>query len=105
MIFAVEEVNRNPTLLPNLTLGYLAADTCLHTGTTLRAALAMVTGQEASVSGTDCGIAPEVPVIIGPGTTSGSMPVAETLGVFDFPMVSCGGVTIRGKDGCERAVS
>ncbi|KAM6961471.1 extracellular calcium-sensing receptor-like [Aplochiton taeniatus] len=88
MIFAVEEINRNPALLPNLTLGYLAADTCLAEGTTLGAALAMVTGQEASVSGTECGSAPEVPVIIGDARSSASIVVAQTLGVFEIPMVS-----------------
>uniref|UniRef100_A0A8C7UCJ2 G-protein coupled receptors family 3 profile domain-containing protein n=1 Tax=Oncorhynchus mykiss TaxID=8022 RepID=A0A8C7UCJ2_ONCMY len=60
MIFAVEEINRDPALLPNLTLGFLASDTCLSEGTTLGAALAMVTGQEASVVGTECGTTPEV---------------------------------------------
>lgn len=52
MIFAVEEINRDPALLPNLTLGFLASDTCRSDGTTLEAALAMVTGKEASVVGT-----------------------------------------------------
>ncbi|XP_041733036.2 extracellular calcium-sensing receptor-like [Coregonus clupeaformis] len=88
MIFAVEEINRDPTLLPNLTLGFLAADTCLAEGTTLGAALAMVTGQEASVAGTECGATPEVPVIIGDARSSASIVVAQTLGPFDLPMVS-----------------
>ncbi|KAM6960552.1 extracellular calcium-sensing receptor-like [Aplochiton taeniatus] len=88
MAFAVEEINRNPALLPNLTLGYLAADTCLAEGTTLGAALAMVTGQEGSVSGRECGSAPEVPVIIGDARSSASIVVAQTLGVFEIPMVS-----------------
>uniref|UniRef100_A0A4W5M4L1 G-protein coupled receptors family 3 profile domain-containing protein n=1 Tax=Hucho hucho TaxID=62062 RepID=A0A4W5M4L1_9TELE len=88
MIFAVEEINRDPALLPNLTLGFLAADTCLSEGTTLRAALAMVTGQEASVVGTECGTTPEVPVIIGDARSSASIVVAQTLGPFDLPMVS-----------------
>eukprot|EP00063_Salmo_salar_P096022 XP_014070857.1 PREDICTED: extracellular calcium-sensing receptor-like [Salmo salar] len=88
MIFAVEEINRDPVLLPNLTLGFLAADTCLAEGTTLGAALAMVTGQEASVVGTECGANPEVPVIIGDARSSASIVVAQTLGPFDLPMVS-----------------
>uniref|UniRef100_A0A4W6C8B1 G-protein coupled receptors family 3 profile domain-containing protein n=1 Tax=Lates calcarifer TaxID=8187 RepID=A0A4W6C8B1_LATCA len=46
MIFAVEEINNSSHLLPNFTLGYLAADTCLAESTTLLAALAMVSGQE-----------------------------------------------------------
>ncbi|CDQ93856.1 unnamed protein product [Oncorhynchus mykiss] len=88
MIFAVEEINRDPFLLPNLTLGFLAADTCLAEGTTLGAALAMVTGQDASVAGTECGATPEVPVIIGDARSSASIVVAQTLGPFDLPMVS-----------------
>ncbi|XP_031651896.1 extracellular calcium-sensing receptor-like [Oncorhynchus kisutch] len=88
MIFAVEEINRDPFLLPNLTLGFLAADTCLAEGTTLGAALTMVTGQEASVVGTECGATPEVPVVIGDARSSASIVVAQTLGPFDLPMVS-----------------
>ncbi|XP_029572021.1 extracellular calcium-sensing receptor-like [Salmo trutta] len=88
MIFAVEEINRDPALLPNLTLGFLASDTCRTEGITLGAALAMVTGKEASVVGTECGTTPEVPVIIGDAHSSATMVVAQTLGPFDLPMVS-----------------
>ncbi|XP_070987139.1 extracellular calcium-sensing receptor-like [Oncorhynchus clarkii lewisi] len=88
MIFAVEEINRDPALLPNLTLGFLASDTCRSEGTTLGAALAMVTGKESSVVETDCGTTPEVPVIIGDARSTASIVVAQTLGPFDLPMVS-----------------
>ncbi|XP_051952887.1 extracellular calcium-sensing receptor-like [Xyrauchen texanus] len=88
MIFTVEEINRDPVLLPNVTLGYLVTDTCLAEGTTLSAALALVTGQEETVSGTECNGAPVVPVIIGDARSSASIVVADTLGVFDIPMVS-----------------
>ncbi|XP_065138702.1 olfactory receptor CS2 [Paramisgurnus dabryanus] len=88
MIFTVEEINRDPVLLPNVTLGYLIADTCLAEGTTLSAALALVTGQEETVSGAECNGAPMVPVIIGDARSSASIVVADTLGVFDIPMVS-----------------
>ncbi|KAJ8367813.1 hypothetical protein SKAU_G00078410 [Synaphobranchus kaupii] len=47
----VEEINRNPQLLPNLTLGYALADTCLTEGTTLGAALRLVTGKDRVVTG------------------------------------------------------
>ncbi|GAA6092976.1 extracellular calcium-sensing receptor-like [Tachysurus ichikawai] len=88
MIFTVEEINRNSSLLPNFTLGYLAADTCLAESSTLSAALAMVTGQVEMVSGEQCTIAPNVPIIIGDARSSDSIVVADTLGVFDIPMVS-----------------
>ncbi|XP_062861002.1 extracellular calcium-sensing receptor-like [Trichomycterus rosablanca] len=88
MIFAVKEINADPVLLPNLTLGYLVADTCLAEANTLSAALAMVTGQDENVSGERCTKAPKVPVIIGDARSSGSMVVADTLGVFDIPIIS-----------------
>lgn len=88
MIFTVEEINQNPSLLPNFTLGYLAADTCLAESSTLSAALAMVTGQEDTVSGEHCTMAPNVPVIIGDARSSASIVVADTLSVFDIPMVN-----------------
>ncbi|XP_049433448.1 extracellular calcium-sensing receptor-like [Epinephelus fuscoguttatus] len=88
MIFAVEEINSNPDLLPNFTLGYLAADTCLAERTTLLAAMAMITGQEVHLANSECGSVPTVPVIVGDARSSASIVVANTLGVFDVPMVS-----------------
>ncbi|XP_028817551.1 extracellular calcium-sensing receptor-like [Denticeps clupeoides] len=88
MLFAIEEINQNPGLLPNITLGYLAADTCLAERTTLGAALATVTGQEPTAWSSNCSSAPQVPVIVGDARSSASIAVARTLGVFDIPMVS-----------------
>lgn len=87
MLFTVEEINRDPFLLPNIILGYLVADTCLSESTTLSAALATITGQEETVSSTECNVAPRVPVIVGDARSSASIGVADTLGVFDIPMV------------------
>ncbi|XP_035240476.1 extracellular calcium-sensing receptor-like isoform X1 [Anguilla anguilla] len=90
MIFAVEEINRNPQLLPNLTLGYALADTCLADKTTISAALGLVTGKDPVVnpSSSRCGRTPKVPVIVGDARSSTSIMIADTLGVFNIPMVS-----------------
>lgn len=94
MVFTIEEINRNPGLLPNLTLGYLAFDSCLEEQTTVGAALAMVTGQDAALWGSSCTGTPQVPVIIGDARSSGSIAVARTLGIFDIPMVRQGTMLI-----------
>ncbi|KAJ8367797.1 hypothetical protein SKAU_G00078250 [Synaphobranchus kaupii] len=88
VIFAVEEINRNPQLLPNLTLGYALADTCVTKRTALSAALGLVTGKDRVVTGSGCGRTPEVPVIIGDACSSVSKVIARTLGVFSIPMIS-----------------
>ncbi|XP_064159214.1 extracellular calcium-sensing receptor-like [Anguilla rostrata] len=88
MIFAVEEINRNPQLLPNLTLGYALADTCLAERTVLSAALGLVTGKDPVVTSSRCGRTPKVPVIVGDTRSSGSIVIARTLRGFDIPMVS-----------------
>ncbi|XP_071352919.1 extracellular calcium-sensing receptor-like [Trachinotus anak] len=48
----------------------------------------MVTGQEVHLANTECGSVPAVPVIVGDVRTSSSIVVANTLRVFDIPMVS-----------------
>ncbi|XP_035240469.1 extracellular calcium-sensing receptor-like isoform X2 [Anguilla anguilla] len=88
MIFAVEEINRNPQLLPNLTLGYALTDTCFKERTVLGAALGLVTGKDSVVTSSRCGRTPKVPVIVGDGPSSGSIVVAHTLSVFRIPTVS-----------------
>ncbi|MBN3274077.1 CASR protein, partial [Polyodon spathula] len=88
MIFAIEEINNNTELLPNVTLGYTISDTCSTYLNALGAAMTLVTGDEEAVSNSMCGKAPQVPVIIGEAGSTASMIIARTLGVFRIPMVS-----------------
>uniref|UniRef100_A0A8B9GT73 G-protein coupled receptors family 3 profile domain-containing protein n=1 Tax=Astyanax mexicanus TaxID=7994 RepID=A0A8B9GT73_ASTMX len=76
MIYTVEEINRDLNLLPNLTLGYMIADSCLSEGSALSAALSLVTGNVKVVSGEECTRAPTVPVIIGDILSSSSIVLA-----------------------------
>ncbi|KPP73685.1 extracellular calcium-sensing receptor-like [Scleropages formosus] len=86
MIFAVEEINRNAVLLPNFTLGYVVADSCLAEGPTLGAALSLVTGWDQGAPQPGCEGPPRVPVIVGDARSSGSIAIARTLGVFNIPL-------------------
>uniref|UniRef100_A0A4W3GNW8 Extracellular calcium-sensing receptor-like n=1 Tax=Callorhinchus milii TaxID=7868 RepID=A0A4W3GNW8_CALMI len=54
MIFTIDEINRDPRLLPNITLGYRIFDSCDTHFQALRAALTINNGQEASVTDYDC---------------------------------------------------
>ncbi|XP_056622265.1 extracellular calcium-sensing receptor-like [Triplophysa dalaica] len=88
MIFAIEEINKNPNLLANITLGYHLHDNCVMLGMAFRAAIALVSGTEESFSNLDCTGPPPVIGIVGdPGSTP-SIAISSVLGLFRVPLVS-----------------
>uniref|UniRef100_A0A3Q1J4V3 Olfactory receptor C family, n1 n=1 Tax=Anabas testudineus TaxID=64144 RepID=A0A3Q1J4V3_ANATE len=46
MIFSIEEINKDPALLPNISLGYRILNSCASPTNTLRAALTLASGLE-----------------------------------------------------------
>ncbi|XP_056334492.1 extracellular calcium-sensing receptor-like [Danio aesculapii] len=88
MVFAIDEINKNPNLLPNITLGYYLYDNCVKLGVAFRAAMALVSGTEESFSSLNCTGPPPVIAIVGdPGSTH-SIAISSILGLFRVPMVS-----------------
>ncbi|XP_042611576.1 extracellular calcium-sensing receptor-like [Cyprinus carpio] len=88
MVFAINEINNNPNLLPNITLGYQIYDNCLRLGVAFRGATALVSGTEETVSDLNCKGPPPVIGIIGdPGSTH-SIAISSVLGLFRLPMIS-----------------
>ncbi|XP_070987300.1 extracellular calcium-sensing receptor-like [Oncorhynchus clarkii lewisi] len=102
MAFAVDEINRNPDLLPNITLGYQLYDNCQKLGVSLRAAMSLASGTEKEFFlDESCSGSPPVLGIVGdPGSTH-SIAISSVLGLFRVPMVShyatCSCLSDRGK--------
>ncbi|XP_059842564.1 extracellular calcium-sensing receptor-like [Hypanus sabinus] len=88
MIFAVEEINKNEQLLPNVTLGYRIHDDCGSTKIATQISLAFVNGQEETYVDEICAASLSVPGIVGGGGSSVSIAMARTIGPFKIPMVS-----------------
>uniref|UniRef100_W5M4N0 Extracellular calcium-sensing receptor-like n=1 Tax=Lepisosteus oculatus TaxID=7918 RepID=W5M4N0_LEPOC len=86
MIFAIEEVNKDGHLLPNITLGYKIYDSCNTHFQALRAAVTLMNGQDEPITVYKC--SSSVPVVIGDGGSTLSIVVARFLGVFHVPQVS-----------------
>ncbi|XP_069053568.1 extracellular calcium-sensing receptor-like [Lepisosteus oculatus] len=88
MAFAIEEINRNPALLPNITLGYRLYENCVNLAVALRAATALISGEDDSVTDYSCTGTPPVLAIVGdPGSTH-SIAISRMLGLFRMPVVS-----------------
>lgn len=85
MIFAIEEINKQSTLLPNITLGYRILNSCASPTNTLRAALTLASGPEEIKSTSTC--PPAISALIAESGSSQSLAVAGTLGPFQVPIV------------------
>ncbi|XP_056622198.1 LOW QUALITY PROTEIN: extracellular calcium-sensing receptor-like [Triplophysa dalaica] len=88
MIFAIDEINKNPNLLPNITLGYHLYDNCVMLGMAFRAAIALVSGTEESFSNLNCTGPPPVIGIVGDSNSTPSIAISSVLGLFRIPIVS-----------------
>ncbi|XP_043975720.1 extracellular calcium-sensing receptor-like [Gambusia affinis] len=89
MAFAIDEINRDHQLLPNITLGYSLYDSCLTLGVGFRAALALVGGQEEHiVLNETCEGAPPVVGLVGDSSSTRTIAISTVLGLYRVPMVS-----------------
>ncbi|XP_043557590.1 extracellular calcium-sensing receptor-like [Chiloscyllium plagiosum] len=88
MIFALQEINKDPVLLPNITLGYNIYDTCTTPSHSLRAALTLASGPHEDVFKYNCVGSSSIPVIVGDAGSTQSLVVARTMMSFNIPMVS-----------------
>ncbi|XP_076591524.1 extracellular calcium-sensing receptor-like [Chaetodon auriga] len=89
MAFAIDEINRNSNLLPNVTLGYSLYDNCVKLGIGFRAALLLASGQEEQIilNNTCVGV-PPVLGIVGDSSSTRSIAISTVFGLYRVPMVS-----------------
>ncbi|XP_076592097.1 extracellular calcium-sensing receptor-like [Chaetodon auriga] len=89
MAFAIDEINRNSNLLPNVTLGYSLYDNCVKLGIGFRAALLLASGQEEQfVLEETCVGAPPVLGIVGDSSSTRSIAISTVFGLYRVPLVS-----------------
>uniref|UniRef100_A0A4W4FMS8 G-protein coupled receptors family 3 profile domain-containing protein n=3 Tax=Electrophorus TaxID=8004 RepID=A0A4W4FMS8_ELEEL len=94
MVFAIEEINRNPSLLPGVKLGYRILDSCDHVHTSLQSMFSLINGssstqREGSASSNPhCLSRAPVPAVIGLASSTPTRAVAHTLGPFEIPLIS-----------------
>ncbi|XP_066565573.1 extracellular calcium-sensing receptor-like [Amia ocellicauda] len=87
MIFAIEEINNNPDLLPGISLGYKIYDSC-SLPSALRAVMALMNGYEETLSDSACSRSAAVQAIIGDSRSSPTIAISATIGPFQIPVIS-----------------
>ena len=98
MLLAIDEINRDPQLLPNLTLGYDIRDTCNeeHNGLDEAATLILSGTNSALNSEHQCspnntataGIQKGVVGLVGAGSSRVSIPIGSLTRLFETPQIS-----------------
>ncbi|XP_043932263.1 extracellular calcium-sensing receptor-like [Protopterus annectens] len=90
MMFAIDAINENPTILPNLTLGFRIYDTCQTVARTLHGTLWMLTGEDVPVPNYHCHghTLSSLAAIIGDSSSGCTIPMAQLLGLYRHPQIS-----------------
>ncbi|CAG6001841.1 unnamed protein product, partial [Menidia menidia] len=98
MIFAVEEINKDSALLPNISLGYRILNSCASPTNALRAVLTLASRPEEIKQNSPC--PPSISALIAESGSSQSIAVAGALGPFQVPIVIhvIGGVEEKRRD-------
>lgn len=89
MVFAIEEINNNVDLLPNVTLGYTLYDNCGALVIGFSAALSLTSGRdEQFLLRENCLGTPPVLGIVGDHYSTFSIAMSNVLSLYRMPIVS-----------------
>ncbi|XP_043935125.1 extracellular calcium-sensing receptor-like [Protopterus annectens] len=88
MIFAISEVNDNPHILPNVSIGFWIYDTCDTVAGALEGTMLILSGQEKLVPNFNCHVSQPVVAILGDDKSQMSIPMARLLGLHKLPQIS-----------------
>ncbi|XP_077323894.1 vomeronasal type-2 receptor 1-like [Lithobates pipiens] len=88
---AIDEINKDPKILPNITLGFHLFDTCSYTYKAVDSTLRILTGgRQMGVPNYLCTEGAEVAGFVGDATFLPTLAVAEILNIYQYPQISHG---------------
>ncbi|XP_052007892.1 extracellular calcium-sensing receptor-like [Xyrauchen texanus] len=87
MIFAIEEINKSESFLPNVSIGYKIYDTCSSILSSMSATMSMMNDQD-SAAGDRCNGQSPLHAIIGETESSATVILSRTTGPFKIPVIS-----------------
>ncbi|XP_043072531.1 extracellular calcium-sensing receptor-like [Puntigrus tetrazona] len=87
MIFAIEEINRSKSLLPNVSIGFRIYDTCGSRLSAMSATMGLMNGPELEAE-YSCTRQSPIHAIIGETESSATVILSRTTGPFKIPVIS-----------------
>ncbi|CAL8353037.1 unnamed protein product [Lota lota] len=87
MIFAIDELNRSPDLLPNHTLGYKIYNAC-GMSNIMKSAIDLANGQRTEIHEGNCTKSETTQAVIGHSASTPTMGFAQIIGRFRIPVIS-----------------
>ncbi|OCT90692.1 hypothetical protein XELAEV_18019309mg [Xenopus laevis] len=88
LMFAVQEINKNPELLPNTTLGFQIFDTCTPMRRATQGMFWMLSGRQELTPNYHCNRESRLVGIIGDSGSTKSILMAQILGLHHYPQIS-----------------
>ncbi|XP_069463318.1 extracellular calcium-sensing receptor-like [Ambystoma mexicanum] len=88
MVFGIEEINNNPSILPNITLGFQIYDSCTMLQRSIKGTLWILSGQAEPIPNYRCQRRLPPAAIIGDSLSTRSILLARILGLYRYPQIS-----------------
>ncbi|XP_069610580.1 vomeronasal type-2 receptor 26-like [Ranitomeya imitator] len=90
VLFAIEEINRNEDLLPNITLGIHLFESFMNEVETLKAYMEILSGRCYNIPNYKCVSQEHLVAVVGFASSVLSLLVANTFGIYGYPQISYG---------------
>ncbi|XP_054850489.1 vomeronasal type-2 receptor 26-like [Eublepharis macularius] len=101
LAFAVNEINANPQILPNVTLGFHIYDSYFDMSMTYRTTLGLLFKSQRFVPNYKCDTQKNLLAIIGGLDSRTSFQMAEILGLYKIPQITYGSFVSKERDAME----
>ncbi|KAJ1080439.1 hypothetical protein NDU88_000641 [Pleurodeles waltl] len=88
MVFSIEQINKNPNLLPNITMGFRFYDSCRMMQRSIQGSLWLMTGHNQPVPQFCCQRKPLLVGTVGDAGSSGSIVIARLQGLYRVSQIS-----------------